>query len=478
MVQSIKNIYFNLNNVKGYDMLKKYVASFSLAFFLVIGIASAQSIKTDKMDWWKDGKFGLFLHWGLYSIGHWHDAPQKGNEHFMYVEQIPIKEYAKIAETFYPKQFNADLWVLRAKKAGMKYIVITAKHHDGFAMYNSPSNNFNIVNLSPWHKDPMVDLATACKKYGLKLCFYYSLGRDWESPNTVWDKVGAKSGNTWDYPNESKKDYQKYINEKVKPQLKELLSQYGPIGMIWFDTPEGTTPSQSEDLRNFILQIQPNCIINNRIGNGFGDYIVSEQKISAGKEVQAWEACITMSRKWGYSKFDNEWKSPELLVRQLVEVVCKGGNLLLNIGPTDLGEFPPTSISNLKVVEQWMKVNAEAIYGTKPWSVLNEKSISFNGSQEDVMGKSDADLTSKDIFPDYYYNQKGENVIYLFARSVQEKKLQVESLVQKGIKIKAIKLLGNAGKISWENKKDKTTIEIPEDFKAVLPVYVFKIEFS
>ena len=366
-------------------MNKKSLFFICFISFLLLTSIKTHSQNTNKLKWWQDAKFGLFLHWGLYSIGEWNGKPQKGNEHFMFAERIPLKEYAKIGDSFNPINFNADAWVKSAKDAGMKYIVITAKHHDGFAMFNSPSDNYNIVKATPYHHDPMMDLATACKKYGLKLCFYYSLGRDWASPDATWAKEGSKAGNTWDFPNEQTKDYNKYIENKVKPQLKELLTQYGPIGLIWFDTPEGTTPAQSESLRKLILSIQPNCIINSRVGNGFGDYAVSEQKIVAGAELNPWESCITMSGKWGFSKFDKAWKMPELLVRHLVEIVCKGGNLLLNIGPDNLGEFPEQSTKNLRAIGKWMKTNSEAIYGTKPYTTVSEYAVSVIDVKADAM---------------------------------------------------------------------------------------------
>jgi len=232
--------------------------------------------------WFTDGKFGLFLHWGLYSqtAGDWDGHPTKGGEHFMLYERIPVKTYAKIADQFNPTAFDADRWVQLAHDAGMKYIVITAKHHDGFAMYNSAVSDYNIIRRTPWAKDPMLALAAACKKYGLKLCFYYSLGRDWENPDvpTNWPTKAGRS-NTWDYPDEDAKDLSKYVENKVKPQLRELLTQYGPIGIIWFDTPELITKKQSQEIRDLIHSIQPQCIINSRIGNGLGDYAVVEQSL-------------------------------------------------------------------------------------------------------------------------------------------------------------------------------------------------------
>jgi len=431
------------------------------------------SQNTDKLNWWKEAKFGLFLHWGLYSIGEWNGKPQKANEHFMFAEQIPLKEYAKIAETFNPVNFNADLWVKTAKEAGMKYIVITAKHHDGFAMFDSPSDNYNIVSMTPYYHDPMKDLAVACKKYNIKLCFYYSLGRDWASPDATWAKEGSKAGNTWDFPNNQEKDNNKYIEKKVKPQLKELLTQYGPVGVIWFDTPEGTTPAQSESIRKLILSIQPNCIINNRIGNSFGDYIVAEQKIEAATELKPWESCITMSGKWGFSKFDKSWKTPELLVRHLVEIVCKGGNFLLNVGPDSLGEFPAQSVKNLEVIGDWMKINSEAIYGTQPFSTANEYAINVTDLKADVMGKSSNDFTSKKINPDLYFNQKGD-AIYLFARSWNQNIITSTTLGQLK-NINRIELLGSKTKPKWNLQNNNLIINVPLLQKTEIPIYVFKI---
>jgi alpha-L-fucosidase len=447
-----------------------------LIFFSLFNGEKTYSQNTDKLKWWQDGKFGLFLHWGLYSIGQWNEKPQKGNEHFMFVERIPLQEYAKIGASFNPLHFNADRWVQTAKDAGMKYIVITAKHHDGFAMFNSPSDTYNIVKATPYHHDPMLDLATACKKYGVKLCFYYSLGRDWASPDASWTKEGSKAGNTWDFPNEQVKDNNKYIELKVKPQLKELLIQYGPVGAIWFDTPEGTTPTQSESLRKLILSLQPNCIINSRVGNGFGDYAVSEQKIIAGAETKPWESCITMSGKWGFSKFDKAWKSPELLVRNLVEIVCKGGNLLLNVGPDSLGDFPEQSTQNLQAIGKWMKTNSEAIYGTQPWTTVSEFATKPKEDAVEVMGKSSNDFTSKKITSDLYFNQK-ENTIYVFARSWNQTSISSKTLAQLK-NINQIQLVGNKHKIKWELQNEQLVIHMPNQTTSEIPVYVFKISLK
>jgi len=428
------------------------------------------------LTWWKDAKFGMFLHWGLYSqaAGDWKGKRYKGNEHFMIYEKLSIKEYGSLANDFNPNLFNADQWVKTAKDAGMKYMVLTTKHHDGFAMYNSPSSDYNIVRKTPFKRDPVKELAAACKKNSMQLCFYYSLGRDWEDPDvpTNWPTKGGRS-NLVDFPNEDAKDFSKYFERKVKPQIKELLSQYGPIGILWFDTPELITKAQSEELLKLIKKLQPNCIVNSRIGNKLGDYQVSEQQISTKANLNPWESCITLSRGWGYNRYDTAWKSPELVVRQLIEIVSKGGNLLLNIGPKPDGTFPVEATERLAIVGKWMKVNNEAIYGTKPWQVTAEK-VSSRTLSGAAIDDADSDITSKVILPDIYFTAKGKTV-YVFARSWNKPMLDVETMTKGKYQIKSISLLGSTDKISWDQTNDALQIKMPTQLSSVVPVYVFKV---
>ena len=433
--------------------------------------------------WFADGKFGLFLHWGLYSqtAGDWNGHPTKGGEHFMLYERIPVKTYAKIADQFNPTGFDADHWAQMAHDAGMKYLVITAKHHDGFAMYNSVVSDYNIVKRSPWAKDPMKELAVACKKYGLKLCFYYSLGRDWENPDvpTNWP-VKAGRSNTWDYPDEDAKDLNKYVENKVKPQLRELLTQYGPIGIIWFDTPELITQKQSQEIKDLIHSIQPGCIINSRIGNGLGDYAVVEQSLVSTAR-KNWEACITMSENWGYNRHDTKWKSPELLVRNLIEVVSKGGNLLLNVGPKGDGTWPVESQENLHAIGSWMKANGEAIYGTTVWSgvkqALHTLPSDNKATEKDKASMKDAvnDATSKEIVSDYRFTQKGKSV-YLFVRSPSTATIDIPELAKSSLDIKSLALLGSSSKVKWTQGRDVLQLSLPTVKDPEIPIYVYKIE--
>ena len=228
--------------------------------------------KEQRMAWWHEAKFGMFIHWGVYSIpgGRWKGEPiVPTGEWFMFAAKMPIADYENLAGRFNPVKFNADEWVRIAKDAGMKYIVITAKHHDGFAMYGSKASKFNIVDATPFHRDPMKELADACKRHGLRLCFYYSQAIDWHEPDAA--------GNVWDFPSEvgqkgPKADFPRYMQRKAMPQVRELLTQYGPIGLIWFDKPFRIQKEQSQEFVNLVHQIQPNCLVNSRVGYDLGDY--------------------------------------------------------------------------------------------------------------------------------------------------------------------------------------------------------------
>ncbi|HWR37443.1 MAG TPA: alpha-L-fucosidase [Clostridia bacterium] len=315
-----------------------------------------------RMEWFNDARFGMFIHWGLYSQnGCQYNGKDGKTEHMMRHLQIPLREYEKIADEFDPEKFNADEWVRIAKDAGMKYMVITSKHHDGFAMFNSKSSNYNIVIRTPFARDPIQELADAARRQGLKFGVYYSLGRDWQDPD-VPTRDGYRS-NTWDYPDESKKDFTKYFERKVKPQIKELLTQYQP-SILWFDTPEKISRAQSEELLRLVHSLQPNTIVNQRVGNRMGDYRVAEQNIPEGGYPDPWETCMTLNRHWGYYLGDENWKPTETLVRNLIDIASKSGNFLLNVGPTGEGLIPAGSVERLKEIGSWMKVNGESIYGT------------------------------------------------------------------------------------------------------------------
>jgi len=341
-----------------------------------------------RLAWWSDARFGMFIHWGLYSQWGCHYPGPDGKllngktEHMMRHLQIPRLEYAKIANLFNPVKFDADAWVRTARDAGMKYMVITSKHHDGFAMFNSPSNDYNIVKRTPWARDPIKELSEACRRAGLKFGVYYSLGRDWDDPDVPTDRMrdGSTRTNYWDFPDESAKVFSRYFERKVKPQIRELLTQYGPIDMLWFDTPEKISPAESIELIKLIHSIQPDCIVNQRVGNRYGDYRVEEQSIPVERLTDPWETCMTLNGHWSYYLGDERWKTPETVTRNLIDIASKNGNFLLNVGPTGEGIIPAPAISCLEAVGRWLAVNGAAIYGTtgstlgKPaWGRVTEK---------------------------------------------------------------------------------------------------------
>ena len=330
--------------------------------------AETEEHRKARMQWWTEARFGMFIHWGIYSVpaGIYEGKEVPGiGEWIMNKGKIPMAVYQKYAAQFNPVKFNADKFVSLAKQAGMKYLVITSKHHDGFAMFKSDASNFNIVDATPFKRDVIKEMAAACKKYGIKFGLYYSQAQDWNHPG------GAANGGYWDPAQNGSMD--EYIDKIAVPQMKEILTKYGPISVLWFDTPTGMTPERAAKV-NETLKLQPNIIVNNRLGGGFsGDLETPEQYIPAtGFPGRNWETCMTMNDTWGYKVNDKNFKSTKVLVQNLVDIASKGGNYLLNVGPTAEGLIPEEEVTRLKEVGTWMARNGESIYGTthSPFSYL------------------------------------------------------------------------------------------------------------
>jgi alpha-L-fucosidase len=336
-----------------------------------------------RMAWWRAARFGMFIHWGLYAVpaGEYQGKRSKEiGEWIMSWANIPRAEYEKFATRFDPVKFNAAEWVRMAKDAGMKYIVITSKHHDGFSMYDSAVSNYDIVDSTPYKKDPMRALADECKRQGVKFAFYYSI-MDWHHPSQYVDgpDKDPTAGHRQTKMREGRKpEYVAYM----KAQLKELVSKYDPA-VLWFDGEwvDWWTEEDGQDLYKYVRGLKPDIIINNRVGKGrkgmeglnktdrsySGDFGTPEQQIPAsGLPGVDWESCMTMNDTWGFKSYDENWKSPQVLIRNLIDIVSKGGNYLLNVGPTADGQIPGASVERLAAMGRWMNVNSEAIYDTGP----------------------------------------------------------------------------------------------------------------
>ncbi len=333
-----------------------------------LGVAAQPAGETEKQfeqrtEWWREARFGMFIHWGIYAVpADATDLEGKPRiaEWYFSNKQMQVKDYEKFAARFNPVKFNAREWVRMAKDAGMKYIVITSKHHDGFCMFDSKLTDYTIVKATPFRRDPIKELAEECRKQGIRLCFYHSI-MDWHHPDYLprrpWEKETRPADGA---------DLNRYL-DYMKGQIKELLTAYGPIGVLWFD---GGWEHSAEELRSaevnaFIRSLQPAILINNR-NRLPEDFSTPEQFVPAKSMAlgRLWETCMTMNDTWGYATNDANWKSSSTLIRKLIDSAGKGGNFLLNVGPTAEGEFPPESVERLAAIGKWMRENGESIYST------------------------------------------------------------------------------------------------------------------
>ncbi|MEZ2445436.1 alpha-L-fucosidase [Chitinophaga sp. RCC_12] len=383
------------------------------------------------LKWFGEAKFGLFIHWGLYSKlgGRWKDSSYYGSgEWIMNRAKAPAAEYAKVAQTFNPTGFNAEEWAETARESGIKYMVITAKHHEGFSMYDSKVTDFDIVDASPYKKDPMKALSDACRTKDIHFGFYYSQFLDWHEPNG--------GGNNWDFKNKEK-DYQQYYRTKSIPQLKELLTNYGPLGLVWFDMPGGLTAAQTKQMIDSLRLLQPGCLFSSRVGHDLGDYRdFGDSEVPPVPIPGAWESIYTHNDSWGYIRHDLNFKSPTEIIRLLGNVASKGGNLMLNVGPDGNGQWPAYSVAYLKATGKWLQTYGESIYGTtwglipaQPWGVSTSK--------------------------------PGKLFLHIWQMPAN-RQLRVPGLTAK---IKSVKILGTKDQLAWKQLPEETVIQLP----AILP---------
>ncbi|GAB4427013.1 MAG: hypothetical protein OHK0039_45160 [Bacteroidia bacterium] len=337
-----------------------------------------------RMAWWREARFGMFIHWGPYAVpaGVYKGDSIKGiGEWIMNSAKIPIPEYEEFCRAFNPTEYDADAWVKLAKDAGMKYIVITSKHHDGFCLWDSKVSKYDVMDFSPIKRDLLAELKAACDRQGMILGFYHSI-MDWHHPDAQGTHFPTYNSDSLANPN-----FPRYVETYLKPQLRELIENYDPA-ILWFDgewIPEWTH-EQGLDLYNYVRSLKPDIIINNRVDKGrqgmqgmnaddkeyAGDFGTPEQEILEGTSTLDWESCMTLNDTWGYKSFDHNWKSAETLIHNLTDIAAKGGNYLLNIGPMANGQIPPATVERLQEMGRWMAVNSEAIYGSKLWDKYHE----------------------------------------------------------------------------------------------------------
>jgi len=452
--------------------MKKKLLFLLVCCYAFLSLHAQTNVNDQRMEWWREARLGMFIHWGVYAVPAGTYNGQKIDrigEWIMNRGKIPVKEYQAFAKDFNPVKYDPEAWVLMAKDAGMKYIVITAKHHDGFALFQSKASKWNIVDATPYGKDLIKPLAEACRKHGIKLGLYYSHAQDWNNPGGAaarkvttegWanpdsakiDSYTAANSGHWD-PLQTTKTMAQYIDEIAVPQVREILTNYGDVAVLWWDTPTGMTDEFAEKL-NAVLKLQPNIITNDRLKrpNYPGDFKTPEQRIPNLSELDGkdWETCMTMNETWGYKSYANNWKSLKTLIQNTVDIASKGGNYLLNVGPKADGTFPQESIDLLKGVGAWMKVNGESIYGTKasPFGLF-------------TWGR----CTKKE--------SRGNTTLYFSVFEwPKDGKLFIPGLKNQ---IVSAKLLTNGNMLKTEKKDDGLLISIPE--KAIDPIAtVIKVE--
>lgn len=409
-----------------------------------------------KMQWWRDAKLGMFVHWGPYclygGVYNGYRQRQGGAEWIMNRCKIPCMEYRAKASTFNPVNFDAEKLVLMAKNAGMKYIVFTTKHHDGFAMFQSDASRFNIVDYTPFKRDIVDELAQACRKHNMKLGFYYSQSQDWCNPGGLTIRKLMKEGwanpdsaeinaftaahhGAWDYQ-QCTRSFNDYFYGVALPQIKELLSRYHDVAVMWFDTPSSINQKQADDIKAELSRY-PQIIINDRLKwpGVYADYKTPEGLIPKDKDIEGvdWETCMNIGSSWGYKSWENQWKPSEQIIRNLITIAAKGGNYLLNVGPDALGEVPEEARERLDELGAWMKINGEAIYGTT----------------RSKMTPAWGQCTRKDT---------GKNTVYYLC--VFDWPADGTLLFECPEKIKNISLLANGRALSYKAKEGKVNIDV------------------
>jgi len=351
----LANISFSQEKDKGMDEMWGETTVMSDAFI------------SGKAKLFDEGNFGMFIHWGLFSNlgGVWEGKTYYGIGEWLMnkrVADIPHKDYMAAAKDFNPTEFDAKAIAKLAKDAGMKYIIITSKHHEGFAMFDSKASDFNIVDATPFGRDPMNELSEACRELGLGFGFYYSHNQDWTAPGGGRGPETDENGN--------KVSFKEYFYNKCKPQVKEICTNYGQIDFVWFDTPGDMPKEYVVELANMVRELQPKAMMCSRVGYGMGDYAsIGDMEVPTRNVAGLWETCDTNNDSWSYAWYDNNFKSPKVILARLIETVGRGGSYLFNVGPNAQGTVPSIGAEFLEEAGIWLKKYPQVVYGAgrSPW---------------------------------------------------------------------------------------------------------------
>jgi alpha-L-fucosidase len=448
--------------------------------------------KAAAFDEFNDAKFGLFIHWGMYSqlAGEWRGEKIPGlTEWIMYHAIIPKAEYLKLAAAFNPPKFDAETWVKAAKDAGMRYLVVTSKHHDGFAMYRTAVARNHSIEATPFERDPIDELYRACKKHGLRFGVYYSQFIDWldgwdggmlYADRDRFDMAKHNPMNTWD-PNKTTRE--EYLSGKAVPQVRELIQKYPDMLEVWFDywyegkADRYTKPENSYGFYKALYDVSPKCLVSTRIGSGLGDFAATgDNEIPGVAKMTYWETPGTINNTWGYSKFDHDWKSTGELIFWLVDIASKGGNYLLNVGPKGDGTIPAESLERLAGIGRWTKVNGESIYGTRRWLVDREGTT--KPAMKGTSARQKEGFAAKFTPEDFWFTTKdGKIYVNAFTKPadglVKVRTLAKNNPASKGLDVGSVRLLGYGGALKWKQTERALEVEWP---KGVDPEYGYCLE--
>ncbi|QXP65373.1 alpha-L-fucosidase [Polaribacter sp. HaHaR_3_91] len=386
---------------------------------------SGDALKSGKAKLFDEGNYGMFIHWGLFSnlAGVWEDKTYYGIGEWIMnprMAGIPVEDYKKVANNFNPTGFDAKAIAQLAKDAGMKYIIITSKHHEGFAMFDSKVSDFNIVDATPFGRDPMHELSDACHELGLGFGFYYSHNQDWTAP-------GGTRGPKVD-ENGKEATFEDYFYNKCKPQVKEICSNYGQIDFVWFDTPGDMEEKYVVELADMVRELQPNAMMCSRVGYGLGDYAsVGDMEVPTKKIKGLWETADTNNDSWSYAWYDNNFKSPKVILGRVIETVARGGTYLFNVGPNQMGVIPEIGAKFLRESGDWLKKYSQVVYNANPspWSyklpwgdvTTKDNSMFLAVSEWPTDGKLYLPGLKTKIKSAYIVNPKGKNKKVKFNQS-------------------------------------------------------------